>query len=277
MSALNGRITRSSLAAAAGAGFALTLALLAGCGGRDVREAVAAAPSAADSTVADWPAYGRDPGGGRYAPLAQITRANVARLAVAWTYRTGELAPEWATKNPTALETTPIVVDGTMYISTPLGRVIALDPQRGTERWRYDPRVDRNGNYGDFANRGVSTWLDSARAPGAPCRRRIFVATIDSRLVALDAAAGAPCADFGEAGIVDLKRGLLNAPAYAGEYEMTSPPAVINGLIVVGSAIADNNRADAPSGVVRATRSTRRGARGRGRRRIAPGPPTRGR
>jgi quinoprotein glucose dehydrogenase len=200
----------------------------------------------------EWAAYGRDALGSRYAPVAEVTRENVDRLRVAWTYRTGEMRPEFATKRYTSFEATPLVVDGVMYLSTPLGRVIALDPESGRERWVFDPKIDRRVEYGDFANRGVSTWLDSAAAPGAPCRRRILVATIDARLIALDAATGSPCVDFGGRGTVGLRGGLRNPPRSADEYEQTSPPAVVNGLVVVGSAVADNNRIDAPSGEVRA-------------------------
>jgi quinoprotein glucose dehydrogenase len=73
----------------------------------------------------DWPNYGNDAGGTRYSPLAQIDRGNVGRLRVAWTYRTGEIA---GTSSHIAFEATPIVVDGTLYLSTPFGRVIALEP-----------------------------------------------------------------------------------------------------------------------------------------------------
>jgi quinoprotein glucose dehydrogenase len=213
--------------------------------------AILAAAPLLTAQVADWPAYGRDPGGSRFSPSAQITTANVSRLTVAWTFRTGEMGDAWHTDAPTAFEATPILVDGTLYVSTPLGRVFALDPATGDQRWMFDPRIDRGVGYGDFTNRGVSTWLDSAAAPGAPCRRRIFVAPIDGRLIALDAATGAPCPAFGARGTVDLRRDLLHEPRGA-EYEVTSPPAVINGLVITGSAIADNNRTDAPSGVVRA-------------------------
>jgi quinoprotein glucose dehydrogenase len=211
----------------------------------------AMARSVADDGAVEWTAYGRDALGSRYAPVAEINRDNVARLGVAWTYRTGEMRPEYRTDEPTSLEATPLVVDGMMYLSTPLGRVIALDPETGRERWVFDPRVDRGVEYGDFANRGVSTWLDSAAAPGSACRRRILVATIDARLIALDAGSGKPCGGFGEGGTVTLRRGLRNMPHSADEYEQTSPPAVVNGIIVVGSAIADNNRIDAASGEVR--------------------------
>jgi quinoprotein glucose dehydrogenase len=205
-----------------------------------------------DPTTIEWTAYGRDPGGSRYAPIDDISRENVARLRVAWTYRTRETDSAFATRRETSLEATPLFVDGTLYFATPLGRVIALDPVTGTERWVFDPGVDRGTNFGDFTNRGVSTWLDPAAPPNAPCRRRIFVAVIDARLIALDSRTGRPCGTFGTNGVVNLRIGLRNPPNEAAEYEVTSPPAVIGGLLVVGSAVADNSRADAASGEVRA-------------------------
>jgi quinoprotein glucose dehydrogenase len=201
----------------------------------------------------DWTAYSGDVAGTRFSPLAEITPANVATLRVAWTYRTGETAGQLLEHNhPPPFETTPIVVDGTMFISTVMGHVMALDPDHGTERWRVDAGIDSSGHYGDFTHRGVSTWLDSTRAVGTPCRRRLFQATIDARLLALDAATGARCTDFGHGGVVQLTDGLRNPPSYLGEYHETSPPTIVNGLVVIGSAINDNVRIDAPSGVVRA-------------------------
>ena len=186
----------------------------------------------------EWHAYGRDAGGSRYAPLAQITRENVGRLTVAWTYHTGEtIAERFPTKRDPHFEATPLLVDGTMYLSTPLGRVIALDPATGRERWVFEAKVDVGGNWGDFANRGVSTWVDPRATLGATCRRRIYLGTIDGRIVALDARTGRRCPGFGENGTVNLRRGLHNTPYYAEEYELTSPPAVINGLLVTGSAV----------------------------------------
>jgi quinoprotein glucose dehydrogenase len=231
--------------------WAAALSLAAGCA-RSVGGPPPGQSAAGAAPAADWPAYGRTPLGDRHSPLAEITRANVGRLAVAWRYRTGEAAPAFATRVPTAFEATPVVVDGAMYLGTPLGRVIALDPTTGAERWVYDPGVDRALEFGDFASRGVSVWRDSAAAAGAPCARRVFVATIDARLVALDAASGTPCDGFGERGVVRLAHGLRNPPADPTEYEQTSPPAVVGGLVVVGSAVADNNRTDAASGEVRA-------------------------
>src|SRR5437762_3047079 len=88
----------------------------------------------------EWIAYGHDALGSRFSPLTQIDRDNVSRLAVAWTYRTGEMSA--STRRPTKFEATPLVVDGTLYLSTPFGRVIALDPATGRERWTFDAKVD---------------------------------------------------------------------------------------------------------------------------------------
>src|SRR5438093_2747127 len=141
----------------------------------------------------DWSANGRDAEGTRYSPASGITRDNVNRLEVAWTYRTGETDPRFKTEKPTAFEATPLVVDATMYLGTPLGRVIALDPASGRERWAFDPEIKRDVSYGDFASRGVSTWPDASAPAGAVCRRRIFVATAQSKLFALDARNGRSC------------------------------------------------------------------------------------
>ena len=198
----------------------------------------------------DWPVYGGDVGGTRFSPLSRITRNNVATLVVAWRYHTGE--PPLELNRQPALEVTPIVVDNVMYVSTPLGKVMALDPTSGREIWRYDARVDPKGGYGDFASRGVSTWLDPTAKPGAACRRRIFVATMDARLIALDAASGTVCADFGTEGIIGLRTGLRVLPAFPAAYQVTSPPTIVGDLVVVGSAIADNSRPAPASGEVRA-------------------------
>jgi quinoprotein glucose dehydrogenase len=214
-----------------------------------------AGPDAVGRAVAgeavEWSAYGGDAFGSRHSRLAEIDRANVHTLRVAWTFQTGETPAAAPTRRPTAFEATPIVVDGTIYFSTPLGKVFALDPRSGRERWRFDARVDPAVPFGDFTSRGVSTWLDPTAPDDQECRRRIYLAAVDARLVALDANRGVPCVGFGADGTVDLRRGLRNAPAATAEYEVTSPPAVINGVIVVGSAVADNNRTEAASGEVR--------------------------
>ncbi|HWA41098.1 MAG TPA: PQQ-binding-like beta-propeller repeat protein, partial [Gemmatimonadales bacterium] len=199
----------------------------------------------------DWPAYGRDPGGERHSPLTQIDTANVGRLTVAWRFSTGEAAPDRAAANRTSFEATPLVVDGVMFVSTPLGRVFALDAATGEERWRFDARVDRRIEYGDHTNRGVSYWADGQAAAGAPCARRVILGTIDARLIALDAATGRPCAAFGRGGTVRIASPRRIGEGEPGEYELTSPPAVVGDVLVVGSAVADNRSTRQPSGEVR--------------------------
>lgn len=212
--------------------------------------AAAAIGQSPPAHAGEWSAYGHDAFGSRFSPLTEINRDNVARLTIAWTYRTGEA--DAVTKQATKFEATPLMVDGVLYLSTPFGRAIALDPETGRERWSYDGRADRGGDWGDFASRGVSTWLDVKAPLGAPCRRRIYLGTIDARIIALDARTGLSCRGFGDSGTVHLRSGLHNTPAFTEEYELTSPPAVINGMIVTGSAVADNYRTGAASGEVRA-------------------------
>jgi quinoprotein glucose dehydrogenase len=198
----------------------------------------------------DWPNYGNDPGGMRYSTLSDINRENVAKLKVAWIFHTGDISDGSHDRRRSGFEATPILVDGTLYFTTGFNRVIALDPETGKQKWAYDPKIDQTLDYGDgLINRGVATWLDAAQAAGQSCRRRIYEATLDARLIAVDAATGKPCQDFGDLGQVNLR----GVPGYrAGWYHMTSPPTVIDDLVVVGSAIDDNQRAAMPAGVVRA-------------------------
>src|SRR5712671_5359914 len=145
----------------------------------------------------DWSAYGRDAGGTRYSPLKQIHKGNVMSLKAAWTYHTHALDPASDLNRKAAFEATPILFEGSLYLSTPFDQVIALDPATGAEKWKYDPDVDRRSSYSEVTSRGVSAWTDPNAPPGAICRARIFVGTIDARLIALDARTGRPCEDFG--------------------------------------------------------------------------------
>ncbi len=204
-----------------------------------------------DAGSSEWPNYGNDAGGSRYSPLTAINRDNVGRLRVAWTYRTGETVGVPGPYAHYAFEATPLMVDGTLFLSTPYNRVIALDAETGQERWAWDAKVDRANRVAIVTSRGVSTWLDTGARADSACRRRIYVGTVDARLVALDAATGAPCADFGRAGQIDLSEGIEVSDGRCC-YQVTSPPAVVGGLVVVGSSIGDNRGTDLERGVVRA-------------------------
>ena len=113
----------------------------------------------------DWPAYGNDPGGMRYSSLRQIDAANVTKLRAAWTFHTRDISDGTNGWRRSGLETTPILVDGTLYLTTAFNRVIALDPVTGRQRWAFDPQIDVSLDYGDgLINRGVATWLDLSRS-----------------------------------------------------------------------------------------------------------------
>src|SRR6516162_5997584 len=139
--------------------------------------AAAAWPASADGPIADWRSYGGDAGGSRYSPLTQIGKSNVAELKVAWEYHTGDVSDGSGGRRKSAFETTAIVADGTMYLTTPFNRVVALDPETGREKWRFDPQIDLQAPYSEgLINRGVTLWTDPGRAQGDPCRQRIFLA-----------------------------------------------------------------------------------------------------
>ena len=210
--------------------------------------------------TADWPEYAGDKGGLHYSPLTQVTPANVGRLELIWSHRSGDFFPGSAERAPTALQVTPLVANGTLYYCTPYMRVFALDPETGAERWRFDPELKGKGTGGPYplTCRGVAYWEDASRA-GAECTRRILYGTRDSELIALDADTGLPCAGFGEGGRVALREGIGGSvPDW--EYYPTSPPLVIGDVAVLGALVADQLKTDAPSGVVRAF-DVRTGAR----------------
>jgi len=216
----------------------LALALL-GCG---------EPPAALDVTgpVAGWAHYGGDAGASRYSPLTQITRENVVRLEVAWVHHNGDvLAKE---EGKTAFQATPILDGDTLYFCSALNRVFAVDAETGRERWVFDPQV-RVASRWTHRCRGVSIWRDPRASPAAVCARRIFTSTLDARLIALDAASGAPCRGFGSDGVVDLRRGL--GPHEDGDYEPSSLPTVVGEVVAVGAAVVDARKLDPPGGVVR--------------------------
>lgn len=170
---------------------------------------------------------------------------NVQRLAVAWTYDTRDSTARLGGDKPPAFEATPTYADGRLYLSTPLGTVAALDAETGAEIWRINLGVATNHSYSDPANRGLALKGE-----------HLYVGTIDARLVCLNRRDGSHCPRFGVKGEIDLKQGLRHAPQWPGEYGVTSRPAVWRNLVIVGSTVADNSRAQMASGEVRAFDAT---------------------
>jgi quinoprotein glucose dehydrogenase len=212
------------------------------------------APLDFSGPTADWPEYAGDKGGLRYSRLTQVTRANVGRLALAWSHRSGDFSAGGHDGAPTTFQVTPLVVNDTLYYCTPYMRVFALDPETGAERWVFDPELRARSSQGPYplTCRGVAYWEEPvAKQRGAACARRLLYGTRDSELIALDADNGQPCEDFAAHGRVALREGIGGSvPDW--EYYPTSPPLVIGDIAVLGALVADQLKTDAPSGVVRA-------------------------
>src|SRR5438876_6942526 len=105
--------------------------------------------SAQSPDASDWGFYGGDAFGQHFSSLDQIKRENVNELTVAWTYRTGELGDGFARNSKLTFEATPVLAFGYLYLETATNIEIALDPETGAQKWRYDPKIDRNRRYSD--------------------------------------------------------------------------------------------------------------------------------
>lgn len=198
-----------------------------------------------------WPHVGSDAGGRKYSLSSEITVENVHDLQVVWRYSTGDLERMRRSGDAYKFQTTPILFEDSLIFCTPYNDVIALDPATGAEKWRFDARLPDISPTGNGVNcRGVTVWVDDAVSPHDVCAARIFTGTNDARLISLDARTGRPCVGFGENGEIRIDSG--QAPAFRGEFQITSPPVVVNGVLITGSAIGDNMRADAHKGTVRA-------------------------
>ncbi len=191
----------------------------------------------------DWPAYGGTYAAQRFSPLTEITPENVEELERAWVYHTRDLPKEkWGA------ETTPLKVGDSLYLCTGMNVLIALDPATGKQRWRFDPKVSDEWIPYTAACRGVAYHATPSAAPGSLCAARIIEGTLDGRLIAVDARTGRPCRDFGTNGQVDIKRGM--GPVHPGMVSITSPPTIVQNVIVTGHQVLDGQTRAAPSGVI---------------------------
>ena len=183
---------------------------------------VAAIPVMATPADTEWRSYGHDYGDTRHSPLDQITPANVAGLKVAWTFH---MRPAGAGEKFLPSQNTPIVVDGVMYVSTPYGRVVALDATTGRQLWAYQvPGTDQP------ATRGVAWWPGDKTTPA-----RIVFGTRAGLLIALEARTGAPARGFGRNGVVDLKSPAVMQGYPNAYFGVTSAPVIFRNLVITGS------------------------------------------
>lgn len=194
--------------------------------------------------AADSKGYQRDI---KYSPLTQINTQNVARLQKAWEFHTGEAPPKQVKDALIAFEDQPSLIEGNLVICSTTRRLIALDPQTGKQRWVFDPKSQKVGMQ---KCRGITHWQDTRASSGAACASRIFLGTTDYSLIAIDARTGRRCEGFGEQGVVKMQAD--KPEIFRGELVASSNPAVVGDVVVVGSAVADNQRVAAPSGRVQA-------------------------
>jgi len=208
-----------------------------------------APPSAADAQPdTDWQVHGRDAQATRYSPLTQITPENVGKLTRAWTFRTGDLPPAGKV-NKWAAETTPIKVGDALFLCTATNDLLRLDSATGKQVWRYESGVRYEDVPYTAACRGVAYYTSKTVAEGQSCHARIIEATLNEKLIAVDAQSGKPCEDFGEHGRVDLLIGMgETVPGFIAE---PAPPPIVDGVIVTNQEVLDGQRRWAPSGVIR--------------------------
>ncbi len=196
--------------------------------------------SAAAATAAhEWHHYGGDAGASRYSPLTQISRSNVKRLKVAWTHHTEDSLPRPAT----TIESTPIVIDGVMYITTAMVQVRALDAATGKVLWNFNPSEGTRRRGSPGVNRAAAYWQDPEDAKD----KRIFV-PIRDQLYCLNAATGKPIPGFANEGALDLKKQLDNdRPELSVRH--TSPVVVYKDVVITGGGGGDAPDPQAPGHV----------------------------
>ena len=186
----------------------------------------------------EWHAIGRDAANTKYSPLDQIDADNFTDLEVAWRWTSLSTAVAEANERirPSQFKSVPLMADGLVYVSTALGQVAALDAGTGEPVWTYDPQIyaylDRPPNMG-WHHRGVTYWNDSESDDA-----RIFIASHDKRLVALDARTGRRYPDFGTGGYVDLTAG-FEREIDASRMTWSSPVAIAGDTVIVGSIVQD--------------------------------------
>jgi quinoprotein glucose dehydrogenase len=183
----------------------------------------------------EWRFYGGDNGGTKYSSLDLINRENAGKLKIAWTWESPDLALQKENRMLTsfAYETTPLMVGGVLYASTSLSQLAAVNAVTGQTIWVFNPesyKAGRPTNLG-YVHRGVAYWTDGKQ-------ERLFIATADAYLWAIDAKTGRAVASFGEDGKINLARAIPLAQN-ARNYAVTSPPVICRDVVAVGSSISD--------------------------------------
>jgi quinoprotein glucose dehydrogenase len=175
-------------------------------------------------SAADWPHFGGGPDRARYSPLAQITRENVAKLEVAWTYDTKDAF------TGSEMQCQPVVAHGVLYATSPKLRVFALDAATGAEQWSFNPNADLK-TPARTRIRGLMYWERGDE-------RRIYFAA-RHWLHALDARTGRPVARFGKGGRVDLREGFEGRDPRTISVGVNTPGVFFGNLLILGSIVPE--------------------------------------
>ena len=202
----------------------------------------------ANPAPGDWVAYGRDDSQTRYSPLTQITPENVGKLERAFIYHTGS-KPGPGQTNKWAAETTPIKVGRKLFMCSATNDIMALDATNGQQIWRFDAKEKYESIPYTAACKGVVYYTSSTVPEGQHCHTRIVESTLDMRLISVDSEDGKPCEGFGFNGQVNLMQGM--GESVPGFVAMTSPPPIVNGVVIINQEVLDGQRRWAPSGVIR--------------------------
>ena len=179
----------------------------------------------------NWTYVGGDAGGMRYSTLRQINRTNVRDLKPSWIFHTSDHDNSGTNSTGFAIECTPIVIDGVMYLTSADTQVIAVNAATGGQLWRFDAHTDKTNHQ---PNRGVAYWSDDRGNA-----KRIVLATPEGKLFSLDARTGKPDPSFGKVGVVDLREG-MERDLRKFTYGATSPPAIYEDVIIIGFSVSDN-------------------------------------
>ena len=221
--------------------FALFAALLFACS--DSEEALL--PPGVESTGYDWANYGSDPGHSKYAPLDQINRDTIDNLQLAWLWDSvdNQAVLERPQFVPSGFKATPITRDGVLYVSTPLGHIVALDAKTGEEKWIFNTYTWEHGRPANngFNHRGVTYWEKTTPNGKEP---RIIMSTANAFLWSIDAVTGEPDPTFGSNGKVDLTLGLgreINRSMIA----HSAAVPIVGDTVILGSVVYDQPMFDA--------------------------------
>lgn len=187
-----------------------------------------------------WTSYGGTKDANRYSSIDQINLDNVANLKEAWIFNTGDKD----TANRSEMQCNPIVIEGTLYLTSSKMKLFALDPATGKQKWVFDPNTNSAEEIGFGINRGLMYWEDEKGND-----KRIFYGAA-SRLYAVNATDGSPVKEFGMNGSIELKEGLDIPESQDGSLILKTPGVIFNDLVIIGMSLSED--ADALPGHVRA-------------------------